>query len=242
MTYENLRDSYRFHRYGKRSGIRFAVPATRALELARADVAADKRRYPSSLGNPWNRPFAAYGERHLRWIEDVDRAGLRFVGFADEIVGLTHRGWFADDYQDEVYRGAVYQLPARHGACVYAYGYDDPNNDRAALLSFDWTADKEQAARWADSLCERAAEQEREYREVFHQRTRFDDAADEATSLRKRALALIRDIKAGSWQGLPAAREELCAKVQELRAGMLELYARRARLLSEYGQHEGWQQ
>lgn len=234
-----LRDAYRYHRHGKRSGLAQAVAASRALELARKDVSDGMARYPSSLGNPWNPRFAAYGEKHLRWIENTERAGLRFVGFADEIVSLRHNGWYADEFQDEIYRGAVYQLPARRGESVYIYGYDDPNNEGAALLSFDWTADKEDAARWADSLAERAAGSDRECREAQHARMMYEDAGEELKSLRRRLMALCRELRDEA--NLPP---EICATLREAigskweRRG--ELFAERARLLADYGRADGW--
>lgn len=231
----DLKDSYAYHRaYGQ--------PAALALQLARADVSMGKRRYPSSLVSPWNPRFAAYGENHLRWIESTDRAGLRFVGFADDIVSLRHTGWFIDEYQDEKYRGAVYQLAARKGESVFVYGYDDPNNPGAALLSFDWTADKEDAARWADSIAERAAEQEREYRAVYDARLAFDGAQIEAKKLRADALALIAEAKAKApaLADAPSIRAALCERVRAMRDRITDLYDERARLESDFGHVAGW--
>lgn len=101
------------------------------------------------------------GENHVRWIEHAGR-GLRWVGFADQIINIRHTGWFADDNQDEIFRGVVYQLPTRHGEQRFAYGYADPNNKNCALLSFDPCDCKEDAARWADQFAEHCAEDSRE--------------------------------------------------------------------------------
>ena len=84
-----------------------------------------------------------HGYRGVRWVENVS-CGLRRVGFADEIMrgegyprAIDHKGWFIhDEDYGEVYRGVVYQLPARHGLPQYVIGYDDPYNDDCALLSF----------------------------------------------------------------------------------------------------------
>src|SRR5690554_4252161 len=76
-----------------------------------------------------------------RWCEDTAAAGLRFVGFADELVqfgAIDHKGWYTDpDGFGEVYRGAVWQLPARNGQCLYVAGFVDPCNEGAALIDFD---------------------------------------------------------------------------------------------------------
>jgi hypothetical protein len=236
MAENPLRDAYRYHRaYGQ--------PAALAVRLARADVDMNKRRYPSSLSSPWNRPFAAYGEKHLRWIKDTSRAGLRFVGFADEIAGLRHNGWYTDECHDETYRGAVYQLPARHGESVYVYGYQDPINDGAALLSFDRTEDKDTAARWADHVAERAAEQEREqerdYQEASTARLTYDDMGEELARLRAKLFTLCRELR--DERSLPP---EICAT---LRKAIAEKWERRGELMSEraelaatYGAADGW--
>jgi hypothetical protein len=232
MAENPLRDAYKYHRsYGQ--------PASLALTLARADVDMGKRRYPSSRCSPWNPRFAAYGESHLRWIEDTRRAGLRFVGHADEIAGLRHQGWYTNEYQDETYRGAVYQLPARRGESVFVYGYDDPCNRGAALLSFDWTADKEDAARWADAIAERAAEQEREYQEASSARCRFEDIGEELARLHGKLLALCRELRGE--RDLPA---EICATLREAIAEKwehrAELHRERAELAATYGAAPGW--
>lgn len=224
----DLIDSYRYHRR-----FRPIMTAGRALEHARLDMTNGKRRYPCSLCNPYNPRFAAYGERHLRWIENWQRAGLRFVGYADELGlrSIDHKGWFTGEFQDEVYRGTVYQLPTRSGESVYVYGYDDPCNEGAALLSFDWTADKDDAARWADRIAERAAEEQREYSEVSDARLQYDAMADEAGTLRSRALKLLAD---------PDIDAATARWIREIRADICELYRDRAKLASDYDHHEAW--
>lgn len=93
------------------------LPASIALAKAREDAAANKQRYSTSGDASYqNSP----SERSGRWIEDPSAAGLRFVGWSDELSGIDHFGWYLnDDDQDEVARGCVYQLPARNGRPIY---------------------------------------------------------------------------------------------------------------------------
>lgn len=118
------------------------------------------------------------GERdHLRWVEKPKAYGLRLVGFADEIAGLRHQGWYTDDeFQDETFRGVVYRMTTRNGTPRFAYGYADPNNKGAALLCFDPCDDEKDAACWADNLAEQWAEREREYRAEERERTEREEA------------------------------------------------------------------
>ncbi len=121
-------------------------PASQVLALVRAnDVCVQK--YPKSK-HVYNPSFVPDEEKkwhsrssHYRWVENTGFAGLRTVGFADEIArGIDHKGWFCDPHDfggGEVYRGIVLQLPARNGFPQYVYGYADPCNDDAALIDFD---------------------------------------------------------------------------------------------------------
>jgi len=154
--------------------------AKMALAIARGRLANGEKFYSESW--PWQRGAGnvCIQERkpgdssQYAWIENTSAVGLRRVGFADEICRyIAHRGWYTDsDFQDEVYRGAVYQLPGRKGKARYLAGYDDPNNKGAAFICLDWiegeklpdsydTKDegaKIEAARRADCIAQRAAE------------------------------------------------------------------------------------
>jgi len=104
------------------------------------------KRYPLSTC-VYNKEFTPEEEKnwcsqshHYRWIEDTVLAGLRTVGFADELAnGIDHKGWYSspDGFEEDIFRGIVLQLPAYNGFPRYVYGYADPNNDNAALIDFD---------------------------------------------------------------------------------------------------------
>ena len=109
----------RAYRYWRDLGYRAAV----AFNKARLDAFQETARYPRACPGP---VMGAADETGARWCEDPAAVGLRFVGFADEIAGdaIRHKGWYTDEFGDsDVYRGAVYQLPGKHGRARYVPGY-----------------------------------------------------------------------------------------------------------------------
>ena len=186
----------------------------------------------------------AHGFKNVRWVENVSY-GLRLVDFADKIIRLSHRGWFTEDDGDngEVYRGIVYQLPARDGEEQFVYGYADPNNDDCALLSFDIETDKEDAARYADDFAERFAEEARDFSRTWAAGRRYRDLDAEIKEMRKEALDIGQEMRAAS-KVLGNKPLTICAA---LRQQILSLYRRiqrarkeRAELLNTYGRLDGF--
>ncbi len=227
-------------------------PVLRAIELAESDCVKGERRWPSrapaGLASYQNQPSKSGG----RWIEAPDLAGLRFVGFADEIAKrhgwtrtIDHKGWFADAFQDSVMRGCVYQLPAdREGRPRYVPAYreggegrrgwsDQSGQDGAAVV---FLADIElgerggeegeeaggidpglwQAAKIADSLAERAAEESREWAEASQAGFQYAEKLEEAAEERRAFLALRAEIKG------EAARPDGSAVCATIRAALAE--------------------
>lgn len=104
----------RSYRYWRARG----KPAVEAVRLACLDYfRKESRWHESGLASYQNQP----SERGGRWIESPEQAGLRFVGFSDELARLDHTGYFLEPegWSGEVARGAVYQLPSRDGRPVY---------------------------------------------------------------------------------------------------------------------------
>lgn len=226
MTYTALQAAYLFHRRNR------GARALRAFDLAKADVDAKAQRYPRALRNPVCNPIIpqerAHGWRNCRWIEDCGAIGLREVGFADDILSLRHNGWYADAYQDETYRGQVWQLPARNGRPQFVYGYADPCNEGAALICFDVElgddsegADaKREAARGADGLAESFAKSEREYSEAWQAARQWEDLGDDMKAARGKARALVAELRAAIREGKQAG-----AAICEALRGKLADYA-----------------
>ena len=127
-------------------------------------------------------------------------SGLREYKFADEILGLRHIGWFHNWFQDSAYRGQVWRLPARNGAEQFLAGYVDSDGDRAIIEpeAFDCERD---AARRADHMAERDAEQEREHSERWH-------AAQECSEKRDAARLTLRESRSKARAMIQALREQ----------------------------------
>lgn len=213
-----------------------AMSASRALDLARAAMESGKGKgyRPAAISGPYNPAHDWLGYKSCRWVENVGKAGLRFVGYADDILNLRHSGWIADAFGDESYRGAVWQLPARDGRPCLVYGYEDPCNAGAAHICFDpeWGADGEaggrygdatrEAARMADGMAESFAEQEREYQQAWQAARQWEEARDDMRKNRQSARALVQELRAARRAGATAGaavckalRERLAAYASE---------------------------
>lgn len=167
-----------------------------------AKCGADWREYASAKNYLSRSPFkglpvhGAWHDGKKRWIENTNAIGLRFVCYADqELQHLRRTGYFGDYLRDQIIRGAVWQLPARDGSTVYVYGYEDPNNARAALVEFDITDDKREAAKRADSLAEYAADESREFYAKDAEERDIEAAREKIHSTNRDALELIKEIK-----------------------------------------------
>lgn len=241
---------YRRSPYTKRP-----VGAVDAIRFARADVAANKPQYGSTQFYPLyagafynpklDKPVSG---KYVRWVENAGDV-MRLVGFADEICRSEHsravenQGWFIDDFQSEVYRGIVYQLPARGGNPQFVYGYADPNNEGCALLCFDLDADdKLDAARSADHFAETWAAQEREYQEAWRARQRYNDLGEEISEARKATIELIaglRPVKRHlTQQGV--VMEAVRGKVRDLLEAICDARKARRDLIDSYGREAAW--
>lgn len=239
MSSDDIKSSYRYHRQTRPTLI-----ARRALEYARDDARNNVKRYPSSTHytSVVNSPFRS-GSTMLRWIERSESIGLRLVGFSDEISrSIDHNGWYTSEFCDETLHGIVFQWPSRHGVERYVYGYADPDNEGAAALCFDVTDDKDDAARWADSIAEYAAGEEREYQASSSARLQFDELANDISDTRKSALRLIAELKAKrrALCDAPAIIAALRSDIEQMLDSIREARERRATLEDEFSYHEGW--
>ncbi len=243
---EAIAQAYKWHRQ-----TRPTLTAKRALEYARDDDKAGRRRYPSgshcaSVVNP---PFKS-GSTMLRWIEDPSAIGLRKVGYADELGlrSIRHQGWYTSEDCSETMRGIVYQWPARDRIEQYVYGYEDPNgngpNGTAAALCFDVTDDKDDAARWADGIAERAADEEREYNAAWQARQEYDELGDSVKETRQSLLRLIRELKAKRTslcdvsEMVVVMHNAIVRKLDDIR----EAREKRNELENGFSYHVGWSQ
>lgn len=251
--------AYRFHRADRRwpLGTRRPLTAGAALELARRDVAEGKRRYPARGPIGWGNRRSEDG---AVWVESLADAGLRFVGYADELASLRHRGWFADSFQDTTYRGAVLQLPGRGGRNRYLAAYEDPHNSGVYLVDLSRPAVFEgeggdyypsnriadsgahEAALAADSFAERHAERAREYDEAWQAGRQWADLGEQIRRTVAEVHALVADLKRARKDSTLADSGRLCAVIREKIATMVrdirEARAERDRLAA--GDAEPW--
>lgn len=240
---------YRYHQKTQRWDVPVSVQdwggrARFSLMLARADVAAGTDRYiPYSPGR-YEGQFSAFGESHMRWLENPAGAGLRFVGFADELSPyIAHNGWYTDrEMQHGAVRGIVYRMPTRHGCPKFVYGFADPENEGAVCLCFDAADDEQYAAKCADDIAERMAEQESEYQEAWRAGRSYDEAGDTIGETRRATLALIKEIKAicPSPATYPETYAALREGVMSALAEIRTLRERRTDWLDTYGNHPGF--
>lgn len=184
----------------------------------------------------------------IRWVENVS-LGLRLVGFADEITRdrgrrIDHNGWYIHDdgVPGDVYRGVVYQLPSRNGKELYVHGYADPNNDDCALLCFDYSDNKTDAAHHADRFAEIFAEHERDYQRASSARCRYDELASEINDMRREALDIGEEMREAKRANMKAPT--ICAtlrdKIMSLYRAIQKARKERAQLLDDFGSQEGF--
>lgn len=154
-------------------------------------------------------------------------AGFRNAGFCDEIVSgrsISHRGWYADDMQDEVYRGQVWQLPTRCGELQFVAGYAEPSSGYVILSAshgrIDLFDDLKEAARAANDFAERQARDAREYNERWSAAAMADDERTHARvamrELRRKHAAVA--LAARAWQTPADDRQPLLDVAKRLRA------------------------
>lgn len=207
--------------------------------IARKYGAYGYRKRKSIEYNPEFDASKVQGYRYVatryRWVENVS-SGLRKVGDASEIIRLDHTGWYTDNWQDETVHGEVYQLPARDGQCQYVPAVNDPNNDDCACLDFrSVTDDKENAARWADSMAEKWAEDEREARAKDDAETRIEEIGSEIRELYQDFRRISREIRANcdKVQGVAVVRELVKEKWVHTKAQIHRLRAERCKIERE---------
>ena len=107
------------------------------------------------------------GKSVIQYWDRKSEVPFRFVGYADELArSIGHNGWYSDAHQDATLRGMVYRLPARDGEARYLSGYEESDSGSVVLYR-DIETDETDAARFADGLAERIAEDSREYSEAW---------------------------------------------------------------------------
>ena len=105
--------------------------------------------------------FTRDKKKSLAHLDDFENLGPRWVKFADEVsTRIGHKGWYTDDICADVLRGVVLCF-SRKGRDVYMAGTQHSDCE-GVTLDLDVTDDEMTAARWADRMAEREAEECRE--------------------------------------------------------------------------------
>lgn len=245
---------YLWNRNVRRMGARAALEA--ALPAA-YDSGWPKQWYGPRGGA--GAPFKA-GSDSLRWIESTEAAGLRFVGWSDDIAprAVCHTGWHCDDEGRETLRGGVWQLPAKDGRARLLYGYAEFEGRRemnegsaAVCVSHvelaerdDGTALPGEAARdcaiWADGLAETAAEERRDYAESYQAGREAAELDNEAAEARAELLPLLAELRAERKAG-GLERPAICAALRRNVDSLLEtISAKRAARDSAWAACPSW--
>lgn len=162
--------------------------------------------------------------------------GLRW-SWCDEVEGIgrriDHKGWFCDDFQDQTIRGIVFRLPRGRG---FLAGWS-MGGHMASTLDYNVIEDEVDAARRANDMAERAAEDEREYQTKENARMQADELRDTIRSLRTERRSLIREMKqarrycSDTDLHLPHVRNALQRRVADLRRDSAEAFERLTELL-----------
>lgn len=168
-------------------------------------------------------------------------------------------GWYTDPH-GFTYRdgtglcwGVVYQLPARDGKARFVAGYQFGGTDDGPCIDFGTIYEEDRRAGYysedaadldaardaayaADSMAQRAAEDERDYQTAWQAGSRYSDCLEELAENRKTVLQTIRDMKGAcvALRDLPDAlkarlrasiesdleeRESLFSKMRKLASG-----------------------
>lgn len=207
--------------------------AVECMRRARADLDAEKRRYPEPIRQNYR--------------EESD--GLRFIG---RVAPGTNRqifdtrgdsGWCTDPHGHTTKDGTglcfgvVYQLPGRKGESRFVAGYQFGGIDGGPTLDLNrvftepkspdsyWIAygDKDDittlrhAARHADSMAEAAAEKEREYQIAWQAGNAWENLGEQIATDRAELLAILKERRAVKGTDAPA----LCAAIRGTVNGLL---------------------
>ncbi len=200
------------------------MSALNRLNKARAEAAKWKEKQPTwTHYHDWrthrrnSTPYPAYGfaPNGNMWLNShQDAPNIRHFAHADECARIDHRGWFADDYQDETIRGTVTVMRLGKWAYIVAgVTYKESDGDclywdtiekMPAREAWDEHGDKtealEQAMRdiayQADSIAERRAEEDREAWQKDQAEQAISELRDDIATARAAIRELAKEIKA----------------------------------------------
>lgn len=225
-----------------------------ALELARKDVSEGRFKYR----RPWRNYYSVTRNPEnngLAYVESPEAIGLRLVGavaadFGRRCDAWDNSGrckWITRPYGEtfDMAQGLVWQMPGRKGESLFVAGYAqedsegytidfgriflEPRGDYAGNpRDLDAAID---AARHADSMAEKFAEEERGYQTAWQAGTLYAEKSDEVATLRGKIMAILKERRsargAGNYPALCAALKDkvsdMLGALEECRADMRQL-------------------
>lgn len=134
--------------------------------LPRGTMATRLARYKRPIcGNYYSAPNPLFHPRDMKqggYHQNGDLFGLRWKYCDDVAHPIRHTGWFIDDFQDWKIRGVVFTLPHGRG---FVIGWTMGEGMAACIDYSNIYHDENGAAFSADSMAQKVAEKEQEYRE-----------------------------------------------------------------------------
>lgn len=192
----------------------------------------------------WTRPNNVRGPKGQIYTDNREQYG-QDLGFSDVLAPrcVEHRGWFSDQWQDDVIRGSVTRI---RGARCTLYvpvtgctGWDGTAHYIADAESVPRGSDEaahdraiRDAAARADRLAEIEAEEAREYAAKDQAERDIEEAREAIHATNREALELIKAIKASGGGFEAPICSALIHRVRDLladRAGQFETIKERTR-------------
>ena len=182
-----------------------------------------------STASDFGAPFKI-GSSDCRWCENIS-GHFRETGQAHKIISLGHTGWYVDNFQDSLTRGIVLQLPSRNGKPLYFAACTDPWNRNCGIIENYLYDEKDGAARAADQLAGRYAEDSREDDLKQMAEREIETLKDSVKNIRKEIRSLVAGIRQSSVSNVVC--EQLRGDVRRLRQQVREKLARIEKVESE---------
>lgn len=213
------------------------------LAAARASAAKFKADRPDWVAyHDWRtlvvRPFKRQ-QANVRRSEDgrelyadsFEALGWRQCGDSHDIAprAVRHTGWYCDQQQSGVIRGAVVQIPARGGVPRYYAATYCTEWDGVTVHLDDWSDELEDSAYRADECARIEAEESREAYAKDQAETDIEQAREDIRATNKQARELIREIKAAGAAFSPA----ICAALRDRLADFLAERRRQFRIIEK---------
>lgn len=173
-----------------------------------------------SFHGTWGGPsFTLKGSStELRFVENLSGHFRNVTPAHEALPSIRHRGWYVDSFQSETCHGLVMQIPGRDGTPRYLYGVSDPWNSNTGMVAWrthEWADNKEDAARWADSMAETYAEICREDDIQQRAEQQIEEHQERIVEIRTELRKLAADIRQSKVVG--SVCDALKASIRALR-------------------------